>query len=152
MSEQGLRQNSYEYWRERIAYYHGRKETERVFDAYRQALAAVPFNLADEQSSGNRLFFIRSFADFAEDEFSFYANKKADDSSDEEKRKLRFWLESEDFLRNEFEKTKSNLRYSSKLAVIIKDKEFKKTARRNLQPKCRTSCRFRQNRRVEFRR
>lgn len=126
LREQALRQNSYEYWQERISYYHGRKEPERIFDAYRQSFTAVPFNLNDENSHGNRLFFIRRFADFIEDEFGYYANEKAEELSDEQKQKLLLWKEAENLLRGEFEKTKSNLRYSYELAAIIEGKKFKK--------------------------
>jgi hypothetical protein len=126
LREQALRQNSYEYWWERVRYYQGRQEPERVFDAYRQSFAAIPLDLTDEKSSGARLFFVRSFADFAKDEFGYYANEKAEELSDEQKQKLLLWKDAESFLRSEFERTKSNLVYSSELAQIIIEKQFKK--------------------------
>lgn len=126
LNEQALRQDSYEYWQERIGYYRGRKEPMRVFDAYRQSLTAVPFDLTDEKSRSERVFFIGRFADFAEEEFGYYANEKADELSDEQKQKLLSWNEAESFLRAEFERTKANTRYSAELARILINNKFKK--------------------------
>lgn len=124
LNEQALRQNSYEYWWERVAYYQGRQESERVFDAYRQALAVVPFDITDEGERSGRLFYVRHFADFVEGEFSYYSEKTGQ-LTDEENRKMLLWKEAESFFRAEFEKTKSNLDYSSSLTDII-HRKFKK--------------------------
>lgn len=126
LSEQAKRQDSYEYWWERVAYYQGRREPELVFNSYMQSFAAVPFVLNDEKLYSSRLFFIRRFADFVQDEFGYYADQDAKDLSDEQKRKKMFWQETEIFLRVEFERTRSNLRYSQELAGIITGKRFKK--------------------------
>lgn len=129
LRDQATRQDSYEYWWERIAYYRGREEKERIFDAYRQGVAAVPSDLSNENSREKRLFFIRWFADFAEDEYGYYGNSTNSDSwSDEEKQKLRLWTEAENLLRDEFEKTKLNVIYSYKLTEIIKQNRFEKLA------------------------
>ncbi len=126
LTEQAARQNSYQYWQERIAYYYGREENERMFDSYKQGLAAVPFELSNKNSNESRLHFIRGFADFAEDEFGYYGNSSNKKNFDEEENaKLADWLEAENFFRNEFEKTKSNSEYSIKLAEIIFQNEFK---------------------------
>jgi len=122
LREQATRQDSYEYWQERISYYQGRKEAERVFDAYRQGLAAVPFDLADERSRGYRLYFIRRFADFSTDGLRYYA--EWNDSNEQLKRSL--FRVTENFLRDEFEKTKANIRYAYVLSEIIADNEFEK--------------------------
>lgn len=124
LNEQALRQNSYEYWWERISYYRGRQEPERVFDAYRQALAVVPFDITDEGERSGRLFYVRHFADFVEGEFGYYSEKTGQ-LTDEENRKMLLWKEAESFFRAEFEKTKSNLDYSSSLTDII-HRKFKK--------------------------
>jgi hypothetical protein len=122
LREQAARQDSYEYWWERVAYYQGRKEAERVFDAYRQGLSAVPFELSNERSREGRLFFIRRFADFSTDGLRYYADWK--DSSEQLKQSL--FRVTEDLLRDEFEKTKTNVRYAYELSEIIADNEFKK--------------------------
>ena len=126
LNEQAARQDSYEYWQERIAYYHGRKELERVFDAYWQGLSVVPFDLSNERSRGGRLFFIRGFVDFAEDEFEYYADDDPKDLSEQEKLKQSFWRATETFLRSEFEKTRSNIHYSYELSEIITENKFEK--------------------------
>lgn len=124
--EQATRQNSYGYWQERITYYEGRKEPERIFDSYLQSFASVPFVISDKRSRGDRLFYINRFADFAEDEFERYVDDDPKDLNEGEKLKQSLWREAEKFLRSEFEKTKSNIRYSYKLADIINDAGFKK--------------------------
>lgn len=127
LREQGARQNSYEYWHERVNYYRGRQEPERVFDAFRQSFAAVPLDLSDERSRDSRLYFIGRFADFVDDEFGGdAAHEKTEDLSDEEKRKLRFRREAEDFLRGEYEKTNANAAYSAELVRIISNEKFEK--------------------------
>ena len=126
LSEQGARQNWYEYWSERVAYYYGRQEEERMFEAYKQSFAAVPFDLSNERSRESRLYFLREFADFAENKYGYYGNSSNFESfGDHEKGKLVFWIEAENFLRNEFEKTKSNTRYAYELAVTITSNRFK---------------------------
>ncbi len=130
LREQATRQNSYEYWYERVAYYEGRREKERVFDAYRQALAVVPFDLSNENSRRSRLYFIDRFADFAEDEFEYYGNvEDKTEWSDEEKQKRELWNEVEELLRGEFDKTKSNVSYSYQLTETIIENRFKKLSR-----------------------
>lgn len=127
LREQATRQNSFNYWFERILYYEGREEPLRIFDSYKQALAAVPFALSDKNSRASRLDFVRRFADFVEDEYDSAKNSTDDENLDEEeKAELARWLEAEDFFRNEFEKTKSNSEYSIKLAEIILETGFKK--------------------------
>lgn len=126
LREQAARQDSYEYWQERVSYYHGRNEPERVFDAYRQALGVVPFDLSNKRSSEMRLYFIRSFAYFVREKFERYGDDDSENLSEEEKLKQSFRKDAENFLRNEFEKTKSDIRYSYHLAEIIEDNKFKK--------------------------
>ncbi len=123
LADQSERQNSYEYWNERISYYTGREEPERVIDAYRQALATIPFDLNDEQSRGRRVFLIRRFADFADEKFGYYANRTGE-MTDEEKLKAARWKETEYFLRGEFETRKSNIDYASELFKIFRDENF----------------------------
>lgn len=126
LSEQGARQNSYKYWEERVAYYYGRQENERIYDAYKQSFSAVPFDLSNESSRYSRLYFLRRFADFVEDEFDGYDDDEPESLSDQQKAKLAIRLEAESFLRNEFEKTKSNAKYSYELAQIINQNKFEK--------------------------
>jgi hypothetical protein len=126
LAEEASRRDSYEYWRKRISYYSGREEPESVFDAYLQSFAAVPFSLDDENSYKRRLTYVSWFADFADSEFGYYANAESEELSDREKRKKILWQEAENFLRAEFEKTKSNLHYSHELASIIKRNHFNK--------------------------
>jgi hypothetical protein len=125
LRQQAARQDSYLYWNERIGYYEGRDEPELVFGSYMQGLAAVPFNLSDERSIGGRIFFIRQFADFVDEDFGQNANKEPEDDWDEhDRRRHQFWKEAESFLRGEFEKTKSNLKYSYELVEVLEDEDF----------------------------
>lgn len=115
LNDQALKQNSFEYWHERVAYYRGRKEAERVLDTYKKGLAVVPFDSSNPKSVGDRLWFINRFADFASDGLRFYDWR---DRSDELKATMT--AEAESFLKSEFHKTRSNLRYSFKLFEIIR--------------------------------
>lgn len=124
--EQATRQDSYEYWRERVEYYLGRKEPDRAFDAYLQSFAAVPFDLSSEESRESRMFQIRRFAEFAAGDYRYHRNLGDEDHSAEEKRVMRFGAEAESFLKNEFEKTRSNIGYSYGLAETISGEKFKK--------------------------
>jgi hypothetical protein len=115
LNEQALKQNTFEYWYERIAYYRGRKEAERVLESYKKGLAAVPFDLSNQQSVANRLSFINRFANFAGENLYYYDWR---DRSDELKDTIT--AEAESFLKTEFNQTKSDLRYSLQLLEIIR--------------------------------
>ncbi len=123
LREQATRQDSIEYWYERIEYYRGRKEPERMFDAYKQIFVSVPFNMDDKRSRENRLSLVRKFAGFVEDEFGIYTNKD-DELDDLEKQKLLLWKDAENFLRNEFNKNSARLKYSYDLAQIVGSEDF----------------------------
>ncbi|HEY8559137.1 MAG TPA: hypothetical protein VIL74_01955 [Pyrinomonadaceae bacterium] len=125
LRRQALRADSYEYWDERIQYYEGRDEPELVFNSYMQAFAAIPYDSSNGRSADRRLFFIRHFADFVDYKFGGSANEPADEEwSAETKRKHQIWKEAESFLRAEFEKTKTNLYYSSELLDEIFANDF----------------------------
>ena len=124
LRQQAARQDSYQYWQERISYYYGRNEPELMFSSYVQAFSAVPFELTNGDS-GMRIHFIRRFADFAESNFGQNSNKEAaEDWSPEYKRRHQFWKDAESFLRNEFEKTRANVKYSYELGQIIAENDF----------------------------
>ena len=126
LQRQAAGQNSYEYWNERVRYYHGRKEPEQIFSAYLQAFAAVPFDLAKDGVRSERIFQIRLFADFVRHNFGDYGGKsESADWSESEKRNYQFWLGAENFLRNEFGKTNANIQYSNRLTQIIAENNFK---------------------------
>ncbi len=125
LRQQALRQDSYEYWQERISYYYGRNEPELMFSSYMQAFAAVPFDPVNGDSKGMRIYFIRRFADFTESKFGQNSNKTvSEDWSAEEKRRHQFWQDAENFLRGEFDKTKQNVKYSYELGQIIAESDF----------------------------
>jgi hypothetical protein len=125
LRQQAARQDSYDYWQERIAYYYGRNEPELMFSSYMQAFAAVPIDLAKEDSDGTRIFYVRRFADFVRSNFGQNASKTiSEDWSTEDKRRYQRWKDAETFLRNEFEKTKPDIKYSYELAQIITANEF----------------------------
>jgi hypothetical protein len=125
LRQQALRQDSYQYWQERIAYYDGRNEPELVFSSYLQAFSAVPFDPVNGDPKGMRIFFIRHFADFAERKFGQNSNEAvSEDWSPENKRRHQFWKDAESFLRGEFEKTKQNVKYSYELGQIIAENDF----------------------------
>lgn len=125
LRQQALRQDSYEYWQERVTYYYGRNEPELMFSSYMQAFATVPFDPVNGDLKGMRIFFIRRFADFAESKFGQNSNKAvSEDWSPEDKRRHQFWKDAENFLRSEFEKNKSNIKYSYELGQIIAENDF----------------------------
>ncbi len=125
LRQQALRQDSYEYWQERVSYYYGRNEPELMFSSYMQAFAAVPFNLSDRKSAGMRIYFVRDFADFALRKFGWNRNKEvSEDWSSEDKRRHQFWKDAENFLRGEFGKTMANVKYSYELTKIIAENDF----------------------------
>lgn len=125
LRQQALRQDSYEYWQERISYYYGRNEPELMFSSYLQSFAAVPFDPLKGDLKGMRIFVIRRFADFAENKFGQNSNKVvSEDWSPEDKRRHQFWKDAESFLRGEFEKNKSNIKYSYELGQIIAENDF----------------------------
>lgn len=121
LAERATRQTSYEYWGEQIQYYLGRKEPERVVDAYLQAFDSVPFSLNDRRTSGERSHYIRRFVDFANGTH-FYLS--TGDVNDWGELKKRIRAKAEAFLRDEFERTKANTRYAHDLVEIIGDSEL----------------------------
>lgn len=123
LREQATRQDSPEYWSERIAYYSGRKEPERVFDAYKQMLAVIPFDKTNEQSRENRLYYISRFADFSQDNFERYSDEYVA-LDDDGKRKLRLWNEAEKILTDEYKRDSADWQYSYKILEIIEDEDF----------------------------
>jgi hypothetical protein len=123
LREQATRQDSTAYWFERIEYYRGRNETERMFDAYKQMLTIIPFDMNDKRSRENRLDSIRRFAGFVEDEFGGYTDKNTE-LDEREKQKLLLWKDAENFLRNEFGKNSARLKYSYDLAQVIGSYDF----------------------------
>jgi len=125
LRQQALRQDSYEYWQERVSYYYGRNEPELMFSSYMQAFAAVPFDPANGDLKGMRIYFILRFADFAESKFGQNSNEAvSEDWSPENKRRHQFWKDAENFLRGEFEKNKLNVKYSYELGQIIAENDF----------------------------
>jgi hypothetical protein len=121
LAEQATRQTSYQYWRERIEYYLGRKEPERVFEAYIRSLDIVPNDLDDNASRSQRLHHIRQFVDFST-RAHYYLNTSEVEGWG--KSKERFRRTAETFLRDEFERTKSKTHYARDLVEIIDDGEF----------------------------
>jgi hypothetical protein len=125
LRQQALRQDSYEYWFERISYYDGRNEPELMFSSYMQAFAAIPFDPANGDLKGMRIYFINRFAYLAESTFGRNSNKAvSEDWSAEEKRKHQLWQDAENFLRAEFGKTTANVKYSYELTKVIAEKDF----------------------------
>ena len=125
LRQQATRQDSYEYWRERIDYYDGRNEPELMFSSYMQAFSTVPFEPADRKSVYLRLFQIKRFAEFVDYKFGANANKIVEeDWSDEDKRRYGFWKDAENFLRAEFGKMRADLKYSYELLDEIDDRDF----------------------------
>ena len=128
LSEQIKREHTPEYWQERASYYRGRNELRLVFDAYREGLKTVPFDFNDNRSRHNRYNLIYSLAGFSSN-FAEYAKDikegNAENMSVENKQKGEIWLEAEKLLRDEFNRTKSNLRFSYGLIETIENADFK---------------------------
>lgn len=125
LREQAEREDSSEYWFERIAYYQGRKEPELVFDAYLRSFDAVPFNISNERSIEDRLHRISRFARFARSDYRYSLDEAT--SRDYQKREMienRFTSEATRFLRREIETTQGNFRYLFELVEIIGNARF----------------------------
>jgi hypothetical protein len=130
LSEQVNRQNTVEYWHERTSYYRGRNELLLVLDAYQEGLKNFPAKLNENKFWGERLSLIESLARFSDDAFGKFAERAKDkdddaDLSEETKQKSELWKKTENFLRTEFQTTKTNPYYSYALIRIIDVSDFK---------------------------
>lgn len=128
LSEEENRKKSAEYWRERANYYRGRNESLLVLEAYREGLKNILFKSNDTELWQPRLLLVNELARFSEGAFGKYAERakgeNEEDLSDETKQKFALWKQTESFLRNEFQTTKSNPFYSYSLIRIIGDADF----------------------------
>lgn len=109
LGEQAMRQDSVNYWFERIQYYRGRNENRLVIDSYKQMLAAFPFDLDKKNDREFRLKLLYYFGDFADGDLR---------GNDELQKEV------ESFFGNEFRKHLGNAEFSYKLLNIILDADF----------------------------